>query len=280
MIKRKKILVLGGSSYIGRNLFSRLGPRRSVATYYRHLIKDGVYFDALKMDIPDVAEKPEIFSHAVILLGNTNPDSCARNIEQSERLNVVRICALIDQLKRSAVTPVFMSTEAVFDGRKGGYSETDRVNPVLTYGSQKARVEKYLQQNCAKFLIVRLGRVFGSCRGDGTLFTSWLDQLERGMEIKCARDHLFSPIHVNEVVEGLARLMRGNNSGIFHLSGKNAYARSDMLKTLLKHYKNYRRKDIRITECSINNFPVAEKRPLDVSMKPDKILKSTGLEIK
>ena len=39
-----------------------------------------------------------------------------------------------------------MSSESVFDGDKGLYGETDQVNPVLTYGRQKVKMEELLQQ--------------------------------------------------------------------------------------------------------------------------------------
>lgn len=280
MQDNKKILILGGSSFIGQRFFSRVGPYQAVATYYRHPIEHGVYFDASNMAISDIVKNPEIFSHAILLLGDTNPDSCAKDVKRSTYLNVTRMRSIIDQLKAFGIIPVFMSTEAVFDGEKGDYIETDAINPILTYGFQKVQIEEYLQEKCERFLIIRLARVFGSERGDGTLFTAWLDQIKRNITISCARDHIFSPIHVDDVCEGLIQLIENDCEGFFHLSNKNAYCRSDMLKLLIRYYQRYVPGDIKIIECSLHDFPVLERRPLNISMRPDKIIKTTGLQIK
>jgi len=280
MNKRQRIFILGGSSYLGRRLFSRLGPRQATATYCKHPIKYGIYFDALKMNLLDIIEKPGIFSHAIILFGDTKIDFCAKNTVRSTLLNVTRIGAVIGQLKILGIIPVFISTAAVFDGTKGNYIETDPVNPLLRYGVQKVQVERYLQESCEKFIIVRLSKVFGSCPGDGTLFTEWLGQLENNESIKCAYDHIFSPIHLDEAVEGLVRLIQNDCQGLFHLCNKNAYCRLDMLKLLINCYRKYKQITAKVIECSLYDFPFIEKRPLNNSMNPDKIIESTALQIK
>ena len=280
MSDAKKILILGGSSFVGSHLFSLVGLSCAVSTFCNHPIKHGVYFDALKMRISDIIASPTDFSHAVILLGDTNPDSCARDAARSTYLNVVCIQRIIEQLKNLRIIPVFISTEAVFDGKKGNYVETDIINPILTYGLQKAQIEDYLTKTVKKFLIVRLSRVFGSSRKDGTLFTSWLEQIERNENIRCARDQVFSPVHVNEVCDGLIRLIKNDCEGIFHLSNHDGYCRLDMLRLFLSHYRKHANEFIKIIECDLHEFPALEKRPLNISMRPDKLIKSTGVSIK
>ena len=264
---------------MGRRLFSRLGPERAVATYNTTPIEHGVYFDALSMQVTDIVDKKDVFSHALILLGNTKPDSCAKDLEQSTYLNVSRTQLIIDQLRTLGIVPVFTSSEVVFDGEKGNYVETDPVHPLLAYGVQKVQIEEYLQETCPDFVVVRLARVFGSRRGDGTLFIDWLEQIEQNLDIRCAYNHIFSPIHIDEVVEALIQLMQRNCRGIFHLSNKYPYRRIDMLNLLIESYREYRSYDGRVIECSLHDFPVMERRALNVSLRPDKIIRATGIEI-
>lgn len=278
-MSQKKVLILGASSFVGLNLFSRLGAQRATGTYCKRPVEQGVYFDALKTPLADIVKRPQDFSHAVILLGDTSPDSCAKNIKQSRHLNVTRIQEIIDQLKAFKIIPVFTSTEVVFDGEKGNYVETDSVNPLLAYGLQKVEIEQYLKNFCGKFIIARLGRVFGSKPEDGTIFTSWLKQLDGGLTIRCAGDHIFSPLHVDEVGNGLIRLMEEDCKGIYHLSGRQALSRIDMLKLLTKYYRRLRQAKSEIVECSLHDFDVPERRPLNVSMIPEKIINDTGLKI-
>jgi dTDP-4-dehydrorhamnose reductase len=200
-------------------------------------------------------------------------------VERSQRLNVTSIIAIIEQLKYFGVMPVFISTEAVFDGKKGGYTETDPARPILTYGLQKREVECHLENGRQKYLVVRLARVFGPDHGDGTLFTSWLERIARGGVIRCASDQVFSPIHVDEACEGILRLIKKGCEGTFHLSGIDSMSRCSMLEMLIRFYEKYMPAKVEVEKCGINDFPVLEKRPLDVSMKPNKFVAHTSLAL-
>lgn len=188
------VLILGGSSYIGQHLWSRLGPDKAIATYYTNPIPGGMYFDSLSMDLADIIDTPETISHAVILFGDTNPETCAADKAKSQALNVDSIKRVLEYLRYWRIKPIFISSEHVFDGTKGNYIESDPVTPILTYGQQKAEIERYLQDHFDEFVIIRLAKVFGAHRGDGTLFTNWLDDINRRQIIYCAHDQIFSPI--------------------------------------------------------------------------------------
>ena len=190
----RKVLVLGGSGYLGRHLWAGLGTDRAIVTYYSKPIYGGVYFNSLSMNLADIVEMPEAISHAVILLGDTDPETCAADITKSQALNVDSIKRILEHLKCWRIKPVFTSSEFVFDGTKGNYVESDPVNPILVYGRQKVELERYLQDRFDEFIIVRLAKVFGAQRGDGTLFMNWLDDIEQRRTIYCAHDQVFSPI--------------------------------------------------------------------------------------
>lgn len=273
----KKILIMGSSSYVGRHLFARLGPKRAVATYYRTPIENGIYFDAVSMNLWDVIRDPETISHAVILLGDTDPDSCAKNIAKSQMLNVESIKGIIESLKDRRVIPVFASSEFVFDGEKGGYAEEDIPNPILTYGKQKVEVERYLQRFCDDYIIVRLAKVFGSQSGDGTIFTNWLNDIRHTNTIRCASDQIFSPIYIDDVVENILNLIGKDCRGIFHIASDKPFARIELLRMLLKYARRYLSADIDVIPCSINDFNLLEKRPLNVSMVPKKLVNAIGI---
>lgn len=278
-MKNRKILLLGGSSYVGKRLFARLGTRRAIATYYKTPIENGVYFDSVSMDLSEVLERPGTISHAVILLGDTNPETCAKDIKKSYFLNVKSIKRIIDYLKGQQIKPVFISSDCVFDGAKGNYIEEDVANPILTYGKQKLEVEKYLQKTCRHYVIARLSKVFGSELDDNTLFTEWLDAIVRRRTIRCAVDQVFSPIYVEDVVGSITRLIQNDCSGIFHVAGSAAFTRMELLKMLLSHVSRYSSLSAKIVACSIHDFKLREKRPLNISMVPKKLINATGIEM-
>lgn len=279
MAKAKKVLILGASSYIGRHMYGTLGGELATATYYRNPITNGIFFDSLSAQLSDIVPSPDDFSHAVLLLGDTRAEYCAASPDESYALNVDSIKRIIDSLIQMKIKPVYASSEWVFDGSKGNYVESDATKAILTYGQQKVEIEEYLQTRCDHFTIVRLSKVFGTERGDETLFTTWVAAIERHENIRCAQDQVFSPIHIKDAIDSILRLVQLDCDGIYHISNPNAYSRLELLEMLLSKAGDQLPQGVEVTPCSINDFDLLEKRPLNVSMNPDKLLRSTGIEI-
>ncbi|MBW2975676.1 sugar nucleotide-binding protein [Candidatus Woesearchaeota archaeon] len=279
MNNNKKILILGGSSYVGKHLFNSLGKDKAVGTYCNKPFKGGVYFDSLSMDLSQILKDLGPFSHAVILLGDTNPETCAEDIEKSNTLNVESIKSIIECLNNHQIKPVFTSTLFVFDGKKGNYVEEDPVSPILIYGKQKVEIERYIQDKCKAFIIARLSKVFGSQKNDGTLFIDWIESINKNQTIRCAQDQIFSPAYIKDVVDSIIRLIDNDCNGIFHISSKKPYSRLELLEMLLSHIKKYSSVKGNVVKCSIHDFPLREKRPLNVSMKPDKLINAIGIKL-
>jgi dTDP-4-dehydrorhamnose reductase len=280
ILNKGKILVLGGSGFIGRHLYARLVERRGgarvTATYNGTSFVDGVRFDATSMELQQAVPELEGFSHAVILLAKARPDDCARNPEASRALNVTAMKALIDRLTESGVCPVFASTEAVFDGQKGRYVESDPASPILLYGKQKAEIEAYLKSHVHDALILRIASAYGSDpAGDGVI-AEWYRTVASGVEtVKCAHDYIASPIHVEDVVEAVLRLVEGAHHGVYNIAGPQPLSRQEMLETLLEEMR--RTGSVEVVSCSIDDFPTEERRPRNISMRPDKLIAETGL---
>lgn len=274
----KKTLVLGASSYVGRHLVSRLGSGLVHATHRSNPVSGSVYFDSVSMRLDQIIDDPRVYSHAVILLGDTQPDSCFMNPEKSTATNFESICNVIDQLADFNIKPVFTSSEFVFDGGKGVYTETDETRPILLYGEQKLKTERYLVDKGIPHAILRLSKVYGDHIDDGTLFSTWLTGLRPGSSVKCAADQAFSPVFVGDVVEAIVETVERDLVGLYHVSGNQHFRRIELLNILLNvlneqigHF------DVAIKPCSINDFPLPEKRPVDVSMVADKLIEDTGL---
>lgn len=274
-----KILILGASSYVGRHLFARLGLDKAMATYCNTPLKHGVRFDSLTMHITDLVKTFGSVTHAVILLGDTRPDSCFADPAKSHGLNVDSTTAVIDELLELGITPVFTSSEFVFDGKRGGYTETDPPNPILLYGRQKLEVERHLEASKADFAILRLAKVYGLAPGDGTFFTGLLEAVRTRESIRCAADQRFSPIFVGDVVESILGVIDRALTGTFHAAGPAGMSRLEFLEMMVAETRRHRPVDISIEPCGIDDFSLPEDRPHDVTMRPDKLVAATGIEL-
>lgn len=277
---KKKLLILGASSYVGRHLLDRVGAEKAIATFKESPIDGGVYFDALSMDLSSIVKNPEEISHAVILLGETNFRSCFLAPQRAYEVNVTSIKHIIDFLKQWKIKPIFTSSDYVFDGSKGNYSEADAPHPIISYGKHKVEVEKYIQDVFDDYIIVRLAKVVGDEMGDGTLFVNWIKEIEESKVIKCAYDQILSPIFIGDVVEGIIQLIEKNHAGIFHLCGRRSFSRLELFEMLIAISNMHVSMNVETVKCSINDLGFPEAYPLNISMTPDKILGETGLTFK
>lgn len=238
-MNRARFLIVGASGFIGSRLYAALGREHSIATFNRMPVPGGVHFDATAMRLSDtILRGAHGVTHAFLLHAMSNIDECANNPERAYKINVDSQKIIIDDLRAAGVAPVFASSDAVFDGTRGMWTEEDSVNPVLTYGRHKAQVEQYLQETSRPWLAVRLAKVVGVAPGSVDLLGDWMNQLERGAAIRCAHDQVFSPVDVDDVVRALIRLAEGNFAGIYHVCGPQPIARLDLLRMLVEDRKS------------------------------------------
>ena len=272
-----RFLIVGGSGFLGRALYARLGAARAIATYHKNPLPGGVYFDASTMRLADMfLRRDHGLTHAFLLHGITKIDDCARNPAGTAKVNVESTIRMIDDLLAAGVMPIFASSDAVFDGTRGLWMEEDPVNPILTYGRQKVAIEQYLLSKNVPWIVARLSKVVATDLDRHSVLGEWIEAIEAGKTIRCATDQIFSPTYIEDVVTALILLTEGNFAGIFHVCGSEAISRLELLTLLTREIRRYRDIEANILPCSIKDLPFPEERPLNTSMSPKKLYKTTG----
>ena len=267
------ILVIGASSFIGGYLMAALGSDRAIGTYRSTRLSNGIHFDAVTMRLTDVIEETHNFTHAVILYAEPDIDACKRDIERSRVINVDSTSRVIEDLVKLGIKPIFTSSEYVFEGTKGNYSEEDTATPTTIYGSQKLEIEKYLESMVLDYTVLRLAKVYSTDPSDNTILSGWLRQIHSDQEIRCAADQIFSPIHVGDVTATIEAIINLNLTGIFNVGGPEPCSRLAMLRVMLEHTGL----NGNVTECSIKDFDFLDLRPLDLSMNIDKLIQLSNV---
>lgn len=126
-----RYLIIGGSGFVWAHLYSFLGQCQAVATFDSRLVAGGMAFGATRERLFDsVLRCHRDPTHAFILHGVTNIDACARDPARAERINFASVRTVIDELVDHGVTPVFASSDAVFDGSRGLWTKQDTANPM------------------------------------------------------------------------------------------------------------------------------------------------------
>lgn len=266
------IILFGGTSYIGKNLSTRFSSqdRLLTATYFNSPEKNMHYFDLQNPDIASIGIDLSRATHAVICSGITRPDDCKRDEKKSRKINVEGTKNLLEQLFQLKIFPVFFSSEYVFDGKKGNYSEEDKPCPCTVYGNQKKEIENYLLSCRESSLILRLSKVFGMKPGDNTILTSTLEQLVQNKTIKCATDQIFSPTCIEDVANSLELAIAKKLTGLYNLASPEYFSRYE-LAVMLK--SELQIKSGNVIPCSITDFKFLDNRPLNTSLNSEKLIK-------
>src|ERR1700722_10809732 len=149
----RSALVVGGSGFLGQGLLRVLGPR-GVGTYVGKPFAGGIQFDATRAKLADVeVPLPADLSHVFILYGAVNPDWCARDPQATRQINVDSIIRLTEDCFARSLTPVFMSTDYVYDSHPDERSEDEPRSPTTEYGRQKSELEAWLEKADGPWLI-------------------------------------------------------------------------------------------------------------------------------
>lgn len=227
-----KILVTGANGLLGQVLIKDLvdkkytvvatgkGPSRLlVASLDNYSYNDIDITNGPEIQKFILAEQPALIVHAAAM---TNVDQCELNKQDCYNVNVTATRFIIDAAKVIKARFIFVSTDFIFDGSNGPYSEGDEPSPVNYYGSTKLVAEKAVMESGLNWAIARTILVYGVAPGTGrTNIVSWVKQsLETSTPIRMVTDQYRTPTFVHDLSKGILLMIEKNASGIYHLSGE------------------------------------------------------------
>lgn len=268
------ILILGASSRIGGHLYRHF-QRESfevVGTHCNNQQSGTVCFNLEHMVLDDLILDASPTHVIVALAANPRPELTKQDVGYSYKINVEKTKKLLDDCFKKNIIPIYLSTDNVFDGKKGNYGETDQTNPVNSYGAMKCEIENHLFSHSEPYLLLRMGKVFGM-QNDNTLILETLLSLKSGKPLVCATDQVFSPFYAMDLYEFVRDAIRHNYQGVFHLTSVKPTTRYDVAKTIAEYFDI---KNAQISPCKINEIGLKERRPLKIDLDIAKYTKLTG----
>ncbi|HEY5345034.1 MAG TPA: NAD(P)-dependent oxidoreductase [Verrucomicrobiae bacterium] len=175
-------------------------------------------------------DKPQLVIHCAAI---TVVSEAQKNPALARRVNV----AVTKQLAELAaeIPFVFFSTDLVFDGRKGNYTEADVVNPLHIYGETKMAAEEIVLKT-PRHMVVRTslnyGKSFSGNRAFNEQFRRSLQSAGQGMTL--FTDEFRSPIPAVETARAVWKLVEKKCAGIYHVAGAEKMSRYQIGKLLVK----------------------------------------------
>lgn len=220
----------------------------------------------LTLDITNQVEVEKVIiasqpTHIIHTAAITNVDYCELNPEDCHLVNVVATNFLIDAANKVKAHFQLLSTDFVFDGEKGNYSEEDAVNPLSVYAQSKADGEKLVQEKCKfDWSIVRTIIVYGEGENlSRSNLIIWAKAaLVNGDSINIIDDQFRAPTYAEDLAAGCMAILDKNQKGIFHISGPETMSIYQIVERIAQHFSLSMEKVSKISSSTLNQ---PAKRP-------------------
>jgi len=269
----KNILLTGASGMLGRaaaDYFSRQKNCRVTATARNFsLFVNAEEFITADLTEPNFSERfsPRKFDVVVHTAALTDLEKCKQNPHLAKSLHVEATAELARQNSKSIF--IYISTDSVFDGQTGNYTETDPTNPPSIYAKTKLEGENAVAENAANHYILRTNMYGFHLPPRRSLFEWGFHQLKRGILINGFADVIFSPLYVGQLAEVIGSFIENQPPfGIYNTASDEALSKYDFFVKCAEKF------ELPVNLISKSNLPDDESlavRPRRTFLRNDKI---------
>jgi dTDP-4-dehydrorhamnose reductase len=230
------ILVTGASGLLGASVVSQAQAqgREVIGLYHRH----SIHMEEAKLFAADLTRQVEIDrifsrtrpSSVIHCAAAANVDWCEEHADEAYRLNVIASAAIAEITARSGTRLVYVSTDSVFDGECGNYSETDTPEPLNVYAKTKLQGEREVARLNPAAIIARVSLYGWNAQNKHSLAEWVLERLAAGELVPGFCDVFFCPTLANDCAEALLELADRNLSGIYHVVGSECVSKYEFAR--------------------------------------------------
>ena len=246
MTKKIRVLLVGGTSFLGKNILKQLEKNASLevrsttrksgdknSNIFLDLAQDNDYLKLLKA---------EFFDIILWVVGIKDVKWCETNRVLAKKINFDSLVECYEQFESLPVSErpkfIFISSDYVFDGKAAPYTTASEKNPKTYYGQLKSLAEDFLAQKNGRDVAVRTSAL---CGPDGVFFNWLLSELRQNKSLSLFSNSFLTPTSVDyfsRVIEDLIfDLEAGKASNkILHICGDRRYSRLELALELKKSF--------------------------------------------
>ncbi|MCK5734290.1 MAG: NAD(P)-dependent oxidoreductase [Candidatus Latescibacteria bacterium] len=265
---KRKLLITGGSGYLGRHLTAKAVERFEVcATYHRHAgrIRAG-------QPIPlDLTNREDVFRviagakpHAVIHTAAINPGDGTDARMWS--VNVEGSRSVAEASASVGARLVHVSSDSVHNGRHAPYPDEVAPSPINGYGRSKAAAEAAVIEAYPGAAIVRTSLIYGLTAEMDRGTAGFVERIEAGEMLTLFDDVIRQPIWVESLSEALLSLATLDFAGTLNVAGRQAMSREEFGRKMLDRWNV----DLRGLVRSGRAAELSDAIPLDLRLSVDK----------
>jgi len=266
----KKLLITGSNGFVAGSVIQQAKGLEIIGIARAEKPVDAANMKYERMDLLETENlarlietiKPDTVIHCAAV---ANIDFCESNPGIAEQVNVGITQTIAAACSRCGTKLIFCSTDTVFNGKKGNYTEADSPDPVNVYAITKAKAEQVVLNASPINVVARLALVTGlPVLGRGNTFLpEMIEKLSNDIKIQSPQNEIRTPIDVITVGKSLLELAQNDFGGIIHLAGNTKINRYEMIKQIagLLGFSQQL-----IIPSNSNAIPGRAPRPNDASM--------------
>lgn len=241
-----RILVTGCNGLLGQRLlttFSHDGNDLYGMDLARCPINKGMSFNYLSQDLTSHKSTvnsirdidPEIIIHTAAMTG---VDDCETERGKCWQANVTATEYVVKAAKGAEAKVIYISTDYIFNGKDGPYSEEHPADPISYYGRSKLAGENVVRGGMINYAIVRSIVLYGLGLQAKASFLSWLlKMLRESKEVRIVTDQWGNTTIADDVALGISKIIELNRTGIYNIGGRDFLSRFDFARIAARYFQ-------------------------------------------
>ncbi|MDF1612657.1 dTDP-4-dehydrorhamnose reductase [Stygiobacter electus] len=243
MIK-KRILIIGSNGMLGQRLTEYFSKQKDVellctSAETKSFIPDIEYQQldiTQKNEVKNIITKffPDFIINAAAY---TNVDKAETERELCWKINVNGVDNIAFYSWTIDSHLIHISSDYIFDGKNGPYTEIDLPNPISYYGRTKLASENSIKASGTRFTIIRSNVLYGPSKYGRPDFVKWVyNSLKNSQKIKIVTDQINNPTYIDDLVNGISNVIKNKKEGIYNIGGKELLSRFEFTKIIAKMF--------------------------------------------
>jgi dTDP-4-dehydrorhamnose reductase len=232
MQNKRRILITGASGLLGLNLALEAAKDHTVFGLVNNNRLNTDAFQIIEADLlePGAAQRlleatqPDWVIHCAAL---ANLEACEADPKQAQELNSKIPGELALHVARGGARLIHVSTDAVFDGQRGEYTEEDSPNPLSIYAQTKLDGERAVAKVNPAAIIARVNLFGWSLLGKRSLGEFFVYNLQSHKPVKGFTDVYFCPLLANHLAHIFVQMLNEGLHGVYHVVSSECISKYD-----------------------------------------------------
>ncbi len=228
---KKEVLVTGSNGQLGQCIAKIKGDYPELNFYFAN----STALDITNSNQIQSLFKEKSFDFVINCAAYTNVEQAEKEPDKAFLINAQGVKNLAEICKEYKTTLFHISTDYVFDGKKGSpYTEEDKPNPINVYGASKLAGERYIQETLDTYFILRTSWLYSEFGHN--FFKTILKKSKTEEKLTIVTSETGTPTNANDLAKFILHSITINtdNYGIYHYSNEGEATWYDFAKEILR----------------------------------------------